>query len=488
MPPKKNGNDGTRKSSTLAAEPKPPKPMESEIAVQDPSKPSKQEHAGPEASCASEKNFHNIDHDPPPPAETPLQEAQDLICLSLKKLQVIYNDALKAKAEKITIELPTFTSIGNMLQEAWEHTRTAQREEGKILNAFRQIQASIADLEQKHEDIQAIVMENNTEIALKLNEIQATTARLETKHETIERTIKEAPKTYTDITKTTIINTKENLITETHARHRQHPDTLRQERAKYEVTLTMKETNDEVKELINTMPPKEITERCQHAIEKASISDIKLQGINRLANGIRIRCATEEQAEQLRVIDWDEAFKGIKIHEPKYGIVINGVPTDDLDPDDPKTIKSLETINNLPSGTISKVTFLRRKDKEPSIKMKHRSIVIYFKNNHTANKCIRNGCYINYLHYQPQRFVPQFQIMQCFNCCEYGHRAANCKRKTRCGKCAGTHNTKECNNTKVQCVNCKDSHEAWRHECLAWTAEKHRLEELRDHCPKFFTN
>ena len=51
------------------------------------------------------------------------------------------------------------------------------------------------------------------------------------------------------------------------------------------------------------MPPKEITERCQHAIEKTSISDIKLQGINRLANGIRVRCATEEQAEQLRAID-----------------------------------------------------------------------------------------------------------------------------------------------------------------------------------------
>ena len=87
------------------------------------------------------------------------------------------------------------------------------------------------------------------------------------------------------------------------ARQRQHHDALRQERAKYEVTLTMKETNDEAKEVINTMPPKEITKRCQHAIEKASISDIKLQGINRLVNDIHIRCATEEQAEQLRVID-----------------------------------------------------------------------------------------------------------------------------------------------------------------------------------------
>src|SRR5438045_4468754 len=67
-----------------------------------------------------------------------------------------------------------------------------------------------------------------------------------------------------------------------------------------------------------------------------------------------------------------------------------------------------------------------------------------FNNYHIANRCLANGCYINYLLYQPVRFTPQFQVMQCFNCCEYGHRAANCKRKPRCGKCAGKHNTKAC--------------------------------------------
>lgn len=40
----------------------------------------------------------------------------------------------------------------------------------------------------------------------------------------------------------------------------------------------VKETSDEVKELINTIPPKEITERCRQIVEKASNSGIKLQG------------------------------------------------------------------------------------------------------------------------------------------------------------------------------------------------------------------
>jgi hypothetical protein len=38
---------------------------------------------------------------------------------------------------------------------------------------------------------------------------------------------------------------------------------------------------------------------------------------------IRVQCTTEEQARQLRAIDWRAAFEGIKIHKPNYGIVIN---------------------------------------------------------------------------------------------------------------------------------------------------------------------
>ena len=135
-------------------------------------------------------------------------------------------------------------------------------------------------------------------MARELNEIQATTTRLEDKHEAIERMGKEAPKTYADIIKASTTNTKEKAIAEMRARQRQQRDALRQERAKYEVTLTTKQTTEEVKELIIAMPPKEITERCQWGVEKASIPGVKLQGINKLANGIRVRCTTEEHVER----------------------------------------------------------------------------------------------------------------------------------------------------------------------------------------------
>ena len=59
-------------------------------------------------------------------------------------------------------------------------------------------------------------------------------------------------------------------------------------------------------------------------MEKASILGVKLQGINKLANGIRVQCTTEEQAKQVCTINWSEVFKGIKTHEPNYRIVIYG--------------------------------------------------------------------------------------------------------------------------------------------------------------------
>ena len=184
-----------------------------------------------------------------------------------------------------------------MIQKAWERVQVGYTHKKNIMLSFvKQIQASIASLEQKYEDIQTKAAENNAEMTCKLNEIQATSIHLENKHEAIEYTIKETSKNYADIIKTSIINIREKDTAEMRIRQRQRQqhDILRQEQAKYEVTLTTKETNDETKELINTMPPKEITERCQHVIEKASIFNIKLQEINRFTNDIHIQCITKE--------------------------------------------------------------------------------------------------------------------------------------------------------------------------------------------------
>jgi len=75
---------------------------------------------------------------------------------------------------------------------------------------------------------------------------------------------------------------------------------LRQERAKYEVTLTAAEALDETKKQLANLHPKEITEHCQRAIEAGLTNETieskpKLNGINKLAeNKIRLQCKLEE--------------------------------------------------------------------------------------------------------------------------------------------------------------------------------------------------
>src|SRR5436309_1448283 len=149
--------------------------------------------------------------------------------------------------------------------------------------------------------------------------------------------------------------------------------------AKYEITLTTKDASDEVKSLIGKMPMKEIIQHCQHAVEKAEIHNVKLLGANKVINGIRIQCQTEEQAKQLREskINWNNAFTGVTTHRPSYGVVVHGIPIDELNLTDPKVTKFLEVANGLQSEVISKVTPLRCKNKQTSEKAKHHSIVIY---------------------------------------------------------------------------------------------------------------
>jgi hypothetical protein len=135
------------------------------------------------------------------------------------------------------------------------------------------------------------------------------------------------------------------------------------------------------------MSLKEIIKECQKAIERAAITDIQLRGISKSASGMRIQCQTEEQIKQLRTIDWNETFEGMRIHKSKYGILIRGISRE-LDLDNEKTIKEIESNNGFAKGTILEITPLRRKNNE-STNQSHQSIIIYLNNPHTANNCMK---------------------------------------------------------------------------------------------------
>jgi len=457
MPPKGNETSKGPPAFTFS----PTKPRETEITVQKPPTiPPKQKDA---PSKVSETEARAAATNSQTTNERSHSKAERLILGILQQLQAIYDDANKTRTQTINIKKATFEEIGNGIQQAYEHlkqpcaaNRTPSTTENTILDTLTQIQNSVANLETKYNDIEAKI--DNT------------------------------PKTYAEIIKSTSL--KESKI-EQRTQRRKQQEALRQERQKYGVTLSLKDT--EKPDSILAMPAKDIAERCQQAINRLHVNSSDsphIIGVSKLAKSFRLQFETEEEAtivyrlNQTKDDIWNAAFEGLKVHVPMYGIVVHGIPVADLDStmmDHAKVIKQLEAENSMKTDTITKITPLRRRKKHSdSVTKLHHSIIIYMNDSHAANRCITNGFHVDYIHYAAERFTPQYQIMQCFNCCDYGHRASSCKRESRCGKCSEKHNTRECKSTTTtaHCFQCKGSHEAWHPQCPARIAEKERLEEL----------
>jgi hypothetical protein len=107
---------------------------------------------------------------------------------ALLELQMTHDEARKTGAAAITMDRNLFAEIATKVQKEWEQIKEAQDvyEESLILKSLKHLQASIAGLEQKYEDIQAKVTGNSEMVLQKLNEIHTITTRLENKYEAIE--------------------------------------------------------------------------------------------------------------------------------------------------------------------------------------------------------------------------------------------------------------------------------------------------------------
>lgn len=83
--------------------------------------------------------------------------------------------------------------------------------------------------------------------------------------------------------------------------------------------------------------------------------------------------------------------------------------------------------------------------------------------------------YIGYMCYNVRLYIPP--PLRCFKCQRFGHVAAVCKGKQRCGKCSGEHEYGKCDEgTKLKCCNCGGKHSsAYR----GWEVSKRQAEVQR---------
>ena len=261
----------------------------------------------------------------------------------------------------------------------------------------------------------------------------------------------------------------------------EHLDKIRREKERVELTLSMQGIDDETKKQLESMTEAELIRIIQDA------SNCHIRAIRKTPNkGIKIRCTSEEDANTLRAMDWEQAIPGTKVAKQRYGIVIHGVPKHNIDfeKDDMEDTRMRLEANN--KVKIHKIAPLKRKVKNPNASTQ--SIVVHVDSLEEADECIEGGIIIEHRIHRAERYMPQCQITQCFNCQGYGHKAAVCKKPPRCGKCAKDHQTKECRNCeRLECVHCQGEHEAWHSECPRRQQEFLQKEATREAIPPFYT-
>jgi hypothetical protein len=302
----------------------------------------------------------------------------------------------------------------------------------------------------------------------------------------LEQTLKEtiastAAKTYAQVAAKPTIET--NRTREIQQNNLERKVEKRREQA----ILTTHGANLDTKEQLAQETHREITAKLQRTME----SQLKenrpaIYGVQKLkSQDIRIHCDTIEEAEQLRKLKWDQEYEGLTVRHPKYGIRISAVPTNSIDPGklkDPKTTRELENQND--GIRIIEMKPLRRKVRDNA---SHYDLVVFLTDPQMANACIKHGIYIDHQRFLPEKYVPQFQLTQCYKCQRFGHHATVCKSPHDvCAKCSEHHPTPECTNETHKCAGCKGEHPAWHQDCAHRTSEIQNLRTRKRNAPVYF--
>jgi hypothetical protein len=259
-------------------------------------------------------------------------------------------------------------------------------------------------------------------------------------------------------------------------------------RAKAEVTLTFQNATQETKDSLQNNADLQVQEEItKHIHSKTGLKAIRLRGIQRPTKlTVKLLCQNEEDAQKLGKLDWNELGGGRMI-KTTYGVVIHGVAKTDINPNTQEQESMREALEVENSIKVARVATLTKREKNTEAPT--HSIVVFTESPEEANNIIHDGLKTQdgRIH-GAQRYVPQCQIKQCYRCQGYGHKATECTRPAKCGRCAGEHETRQCEaeESEPQCAQCKGKHPAWHRECPQRQNEQQRLKTLKDTIPPIF--
>ncbi|KAI0993775.1 hypothetical protein K3495_g14409 [Podosphaera aphanis] len=206
-------------------------------------------------------------------------------------------------------------------------------------------------------------------------------------------------------------------------------------------------------------------------------------GARKMVNGqVRVFFTGEETKKIMETQkDWTQKIAPTAhLATPIYQVLIHNMPLT-FNPEDKNQVKELQQTNlhYIQGITIQKAAWLKR-TKVPG--KTSGSLIVWFDRAEQADLAITKGMMWRYELKATEIFRSGFRLMQCFNCQKYGHISKTCSAPSKCGHCAGDHNTRTCPGKQdTRCCNCGRKHEAWNQICPNRIAAKAKATANRIH-------
>ena len=200
-------------------------------------------------------------------------------------------------------------------------------------------------------------------------------------------------------------------------------------------------------------------------------------GVKKLPSG-DILIQLKEQAGKEKLVrsqQWlEQVAPSAKLVPDLFPVMVHGVRMSNINiADQRQTNRKLEEQNRTlhPNLKIVRTTWARGAGAGGKARA---SLLVFVASPEVANKVITEGLVEGGEVKLTDRFYTGCGLVQCFKCCSYGHIAKHCRIEARCGHCAGSHETRNCDDkTKSVCPCCKargtreHNHKAWSELCTA---------------------
>jgi hypothetical protein len=219
----------------------------------------------------------------------------------------------------------------------------------------------------------------------------------------------------------------------------------------------------------------------------------KMAGIRRLPSRDIILQAIGREAKETLVRDtkWLSVVigKSATIIPERFSVFVHSVKVTNVETtDQEKALKKAQEDNETihPGVKILRVAWPKK-----ALGRTYSSMIVEVASPEEANRMIELGYVEGGEVKSCELFEAGCKLTQCFKCSAFGHVARACRNKTRCGFCAGGHNTQTCNKkeapgAKPKCANCTQGHEAWASNCSIRKKEIHRTTQVFAARPRLY--